>query len=105
MIRLFMFFDNQIAGVTKRGENSLHKTEETKKMESAKNEDQLKLFENGISGGARAWNVQDVAKYLGVSVGHIYNLKAKNKIPYRKRGKLLRFLPNEILDWLNEGGI
>lgn len=63
------------------------------------------IFNNQITGGVRTWNVQDVAQYLGVSVGHIYNLKAQNKIPYRKRGKLLRFLPKEILDWLNEGGI
>jgi excisionase family DNA binding protein len=66
------------------------------------------FFENGTVSpqiaGRRVWTVEDVAKYLGVSIGHVYNLKAEGKIPYRKRGKLLRFLPNEILAWL-EGGV
>ncbi len=62
------------------------------------------VFENYISSRG-IWNVQDVAQYLNVSVGHVYNLKSKGEIPYRKRGKLLRFIPSEIFDWINEGGI
>ena len=61
------------------------------------------VFENNISSRA-VWNVQDVAQYLLVSIGHVYNLKCKGAIPYRKRGKILRFIPQEISDWLNEGG-
>ena len=56
------------------------------------------------------WRVDDVAEFLGVSVGHVYNLVLASKqmrrgsgIPYRKRGKLLYFLPNEIFDWIDEG--
>ena len=62
------------------------------------------LFENSII-GERVWKVTDVANYVGFSIGHVYNLKSQGKIPYRKCGKLLRFIPQEIIDWLNEGGI
>ncbi len=62
------------------------------------------LFNNQI------WRIDDVANFLGVSVGHIYNLvsasrkmRRKDEIPYRKRGKLLYFFPHEVLDWINKG--
>ncbi|HLE12808.1 MAG: hypothetical protein A2504_16410 [Bdellovibrionales bacterium RIFOXYD12_FULL_39_22] len=51
----------------------------------------------------RIWRVRDVAKYLGCSVGHIYNLVASEKIPKKKKGGLLFFIPNEILSWILEG--
>ena len=63
-----------------------------------------KLFENNISSRG-VWNAKDVAQCLQVSVGHVYNLKFKGLIPYRKRGRLLRFIPSEILDWLNKGDV
>lgn len=56
----------------------------------------------------RIWGVEDVADYLRVSVGHIYNLTSKTskrKIPHRKKGKLLYFFPSEIQDWINEGDL
>ncbi|MEI6093578.1 MAG: helix-turn-helix domain-containing protein [bacterium] len=62
------------------------------------------VFENNISSRG-IWNVRDVAQFLSVSIGYIYNLKSKGKIPFRKRGKLLRFIPQEIFDWVNEGEI
>lgn len=56
------------------------------------------------------WRIEEVAEFLGVSVGHIYNLvsasrktRNKNEIPFRKRGKALYFFPQEILDWVDEG--
>lgn len=53
----------------------------------------------------RIWLVQDVAKFLDVSVGHIYNLTSRREIPFRKRGKRgrLYFIPSEILQWIDEG--
>ncbi len=51
------------------------------------------------------WRIGDVAKALGVSVGHIYNLVSRREIPYRKKGKLLFFIPTEIHDWINEGDV
>lgn len=78
----------------------------TRILKNDKSGEQLELFDKEtIASWEKVWNAQDVANYLGTSVGHVYNLKAQGKIPYRKRGKLLRFIPNEIIDWLNQGGI
>ena len=54
------------------------------------------FFENQV------WDVDQVASYLKCSRGHVYNLVSMNKIPYRKKGGLLRFLSNEIFHWVNE---
>lgn len=55
------------------------------------------------------WRIDDVASVLGVSKGHIYNLVSQAKtmrrggIPHHKKGKLLFFIPDEILSWIQEG--
>ena len=55
------------------------------------------------------WRIDDVAAVLGVSKGYIYNLVCKSKktrkkiIPHHKKGKLLFFIPEEILSWIQEG--
>jgi predicted DNA-binding transcriptional regulator AlpA len=49
------------------------------------------------------WRVQDVANYLGCSRGHIYNLAHIDRIPKRKKGKFLYFIPSEINNWIFEG--
>ena len=59
--------------------------------------DNKKFFKNQI------WRIEDVASYLKCSKGHIYNLVSKGKIPHRKKGRMLFFLPIEILDWIDEG--
>ena len=74
----------------------------TRKTNDVTNEKQLKLFDNKITD---LWTVKEVASYLHISVGHIYNLVSKDEIPYRKRGNILRFVPQEIFDWINEGGL
>jgi len=57
------------------------------------------------------WRISDVAEFLGISEGHIYNLVSKSHktrkktIPYRKKGKLLFFKPSEILEWIDEGDL
>jgi predicted DNA-binding transcriptional regulator AlpA len=62
-----------------------------------------KFFNNQI------WRINDVAAALGVSKGYIYNLVCKSKktrktiIPHHKKGKLLFFIPDEILSWIQEG--
>ena len=58
-----------------------------------------RVFDGGI------WRVREVAKYLGVTTGHIYNLTHQNMIPYRKKGKLLYFIPSEIFGWIDRGNI
>ena len=63
----------------------------------------------GKSGGVselfkkRIWRVDDVARFLECTKGHIYNLVSDEKIPKRKKGGLLFFIPEEILDWVYEG--
>jgi len=58
------------------------------------------FFDNSIAG---VWTVKEVASYLRCSVGHIYNLVSQKKIPNRKRGRMLRFIPEEIYNWVYEG--
>jgi len=66
----------------------------------------LQFFNNQI------WRIRDVANFLDVSVGHIYNLISRSRkmrrkvgIPHRKRGKLLYFFPKEVLDWIDKGAL
>ena len=44
--------------------------------------------------------VTDVAEHLGVNVRHVRRLVAERRIPFIKWGHLLRFDPDEIVDWL-----
>ena len=53
----------------------------------------------------KIWRVSDVAKFLGCSIGHIYNLVSDDKIPRVKKGKFLYFIPEAIHDWLLEGDL
>jgi excisionase family DNA binding protein len=48
------------------------------------------------------WSVADVARYLGCSERNIYFL-IKSGLPCVRVGKLLRFEPEEIRQWLKEG--
>lgn len=54
-------------------------------------------------GDKRIWRIDDVAKFLGCSKGHIYNLSSDEKIPKIKKGKFLFFIPSEILEWVLQG--
>lgn len=51
----------------------------------------------------KIWRVNDVAKFLGCSKGHIYNLVSIEMIPSLKKGKFLYFIPSDILRWLLQG--
>jgi predicted DNA-binding transcriptional regulator AlpA len=51
----------------------------------------------------RIWQVEDVAKLTGYSVGTLYNLTSKNLIPHRKKRGKLYFIPVEIQNWIDEG--
>ncbi len=51
-----------------------------------------------------AWSVDDVARELNVSVRHVYKLVCYDKIPYCKVGRLVRFSPVRICEWLQKGG-
>ena len=53
----------------------------------------------------KIWRIDDVANFLGCSVGHVYNLSSDEKIPKIKKGKFLYFIPSEILEWLLQGDL
>lgn len=56
-----------------------------------------KLFDKKI------WTATETAAFLNRSVGTIYNLVYLGKLPFYKRGKRLYFIPQEILNWVQEG--
>ena len=45
-------------------------------------------------------DVNELAQHLGVNVRHVRRLVAERRIPFIKWGHLLRFDPDEIVDWL-----
>jgi len=56
------------------------------------------VFENKI------WSVDDVARELQLSRSHIYKLISQDKIPFAKVGRLVRFYPERVYEWLSKGG-
>ena len=46
-------------------------------------------------------DVTGLAKVLGVDVRHVRRLVYEKRIPIVKWGNLVRFDPDEILDWIN----
>jgi predicted DNA-binding transcriptional regulator AlpA len=61
--------------------------------------DQKLLFEKLI------WTKEDVSSFTRLSIGTIYNKTSKGEIPYKKRGNRLYFIPQDILNWIDEGGL
>ena len=51
-----------------------------------------------------SWTVEDVARELKVSQRHIYKLISESRIPYFKLGRLVRFSPVRVSEWLQKGG-
>lgn len=56
------------------------------------------LFENKI-----LWTIDDLSAFTGLAKQTIYNKINRKEIPYRKCGRRLRFMPDEILNWIEEG--
>lgn len=48
----------------------------------------------------RLLDIDQLAGHLGTSHRHIRRLIAERRIPYVKVGRLVRFDPNEIAQWL-----
>lgn len=48
--------------------------------------------------------VEDVAKELNCSVRTVQKLVSRDKIPYAKVGRLVRFSRGRLHDWLKQGG-
>lgn len=57
------------------------------------------FFDNRV-----VWSVEDVARELKISIRHVYKLVSRDKIPYSKVGRLVRFSPVCICEWLQKGG-
>ncbi len=57
------------------------------------------LFDNKI-----LWTVNDLVSFTGLAKQTIYNKVSKGEIPYRKRWGKLYFVPDEILNLIEEGG-
>jgi excisionase family DNA binding protein len=55
----------------------------------------LKVIEAAV-----LWGVSDVARFLCVSESWVYREAAANRLPKKKVGRSLRFIPDEIKDWL-----
>lgn len=49
------------------------------------------------------WNAKQVAEYLGVSVGTVYNSAAAGEIPHRRIGKKPIFNSNTVAEWVAGG--
>lgn len=47
------------------------------------------------------WDIDAVARRLGVPVRHVRRLVAERRIPFIKWGHLLRFDPTDIEEWLD----
>lgn len=50
------------------------------------------------------WTAEDVARELNVSSRYVYKLVSMDRIPYSKVGRLVRFSPVRVIEWLNQGG-
>jgi excisionase family DNA binding protein len=49
----------------------------------------------------RLWGVKEVADYLGVPVGTIYQWRTRNYgPPGRKVGKYVRYVPEQVREWV-----
>jgi excisionase family DNA binding protein len=44
--------------------------------------------------------IDQLAQRLGITVRHVRRLVAEKRVPYYKVGRLVRFDPAEITDWL-----
>lgn len=45
--------------------------------------------------------IDQLAEQLGITVRHVRRLIAERRVPYVKVGRLVRFDPAEIADWLD----
>ncbi len=70
------------------------------KLNSEKsNENSTQFFEIKL-----VWTVADVARELDCSARHVRKLVSNDCIPYCKVGRLVRFSPLRISEWLLKGG-
>ena len=56
----------------------------------------IRLFEMKI------WTIKEVSQFTGFAVSSLYNMK---DLPRRKRRGRLFFYPDEIVNWIDTGGL
>lgn len=49
------------------------------------------------------WRVADVMAFTGLGYSTLMRYTSKKKIPHRKRANKLYFIPQEIMNWIDEG--
>lgn len=49
-------------------------------------------------------SVDEIAKYLGISKESVYKWLEKRKMPAHRIGKLWKFQPSEVDEWVKKGG-
>ena len=64
---------------------------------------ELKTLKKDDSDPNELMDVTDAAKYLNLAVATLYIKVSKKQIPHIKKGKKLRFLRSDLLDWLKSG--
>lgn len=45
--------------------------------------------------------IEELSEILRVSKGYLYNLCYKRKIPHKKVGRLIRFVPEDVEAWID----
>lgn len=48
------------------------------------------------------WNTERVAQYIGMSKRYVEQLVRTDRIPVRRFGRSLRFIPEDIEQWVRE---
>jgi excisionase family DNA binding protein len=49
-------------------------------------------------------DIPELSAWLTISVRHVRRLVSERRIPFHKIGGLIRFIPSEIADWLDDNG-
>lgn len=50
------------------------------------------------------FSVEEISRYLGVSKETVYRWLEKEQIPAHRLGKLWKFKPSEVDEWIMRGG-
>jgi excisionase family DNA binding protein len=50
---------------------------------------------------SKLWTVDDVVTFIGMSKTWVYRHVEANRIPHRKIGRVVRFVPDEVMAWVD----
>ena len=95
---MFQFFKREVLLRKNTIQENDYKSSKRSYNSELESIDSSLIFDN-----LKLWRVEDVAKYLNCSVGHIYNLCSDERIPKIKKGKFNYFIPEKIYNWVLEG--